>query len=278
MATIVNVTEIGDVYDALELKIIGTLTTEYDAGRLKGKEYSEVMTAAISALINSSVMSVLEAPVKAEQIDASKADTAIKEAQSAKDLMIKEEQISELEKKQQLMQQQIAASKAEVLRSDAVSGAQVLDFKVKDFVLLAESEKERLLKIEQTLLVTAQAETETAKSTSIGTHDELDIAMHDVDITLKRTQNSLIEAQEVTEDAKAKLTERQTLGYNDQARVKRAEILNNTLGMFGAGGTDIPVSFTEYALAAAKMVSTEEIKVTKLPTAEQLPAYQVPVV
>lgn len=56
------------MYDALETKIVGTLTTEYDAGRLKGKEYSEVMTAAISALISSSVSSVLEQPVKDAQV------------------------------------------------------------------------------------------------------------------------------------------------------------------------------------------------------------------
>lgn len=203
----VDITQIGTVYDALETKIVGTLTTEYDAGRLKGKEYSEVMTAAISALISSSVMSVLEQPVK---------------------------------------------------------DAQVLDMKVKDFVALAESEKERELKDAQILLAQSQVTYENAKITSLGIHDAIDKADSTANLALKGAQKTLIELQQVTEDAKASLTERQTLGYNDQARVKRAEILNNTVGMFGAGGTTVPTSLTEYALAAAKAVSTEALVVAPL--------------
>ena len=203
----VDITQIGTVYDALETKIVGTLTTEYDAGRLKGKEYAEVMTAAISALISSSVTSVLEQPVK---------------------------------------------------------DAQVLDMKVKDFVALAESEKERELKDAQILLAQSQVTYENAKITSLGVHDAIDQADSTANLALKGAQKTLIELQQVTEDAKASLTERQTLGYNDQARVKRAEILNNTVGMFGAGGTAIPTSLTEHALAAAKAVSTEALVVAPL--------------
>ena len=198
----VNIAEIGTVYDALETKIVGTLTTEYDAGRLKGKEYSEVMTAAISALISSSVMSVLEQPLK---------------------------------------------------------DAQVLDMKVKDFVALAESEKERELKDAQILLAQSQVTYENAKIESLGVHDAIDKADSTANLALKGAQKVLIELQQVTEDAKAALTDRQTLGYNDQTRVKRAEILNNTVGMFGAGGTAVPTDFTATALAAAKAVSTEAL-------------------
>lgn len=204
----VNIAEIGTVYDALETKIVGTLTTEYDAGRLKGKEYSEVMTAAISALISSSVMSVLEQPIK---------------------------------------------------------DAQVLDMKVKDFVALAESEKERQLKDAQIALASSQVTYENAKITSLGIHDAIDEADSTANIALKGVQKTLIELQQVTEDAKASLTDRQTLGYNDQARVKRAEILNNTVGMFGAGGTAVPADFTATALAAAKAVSTEALIIPVAP-------------
>ena len=204
----VNIAEIGTVYDALETKIVGTLTTEYDAGRLKGKEYSEVMTAAISALISSSVMSVLDQPLK---------------------------------------------------------DAQVLDMKVKDFVALAESEKDRQLKDAQILLAQSQVTYENAKITSLGIHDAIDEADSTANMALKGAQKTLIELQQVTEDAKASLTDRQTLGYNDQARVKRAEILNNTVGMFGAGGTAVPADFTATALAAAKAVSTEALIIPAAP-------------
>ena len=193
----VNIVEIGTVYDALEAKIVGTLTTEYDAGRLKGKEYSEVMTAAISALISSSVMSVLEQPLK---------------------------------------------------------DAQVLDMKVKDFVMLAESEKERELKDAQVLLAQSQVTYENAKIASLGIHDALDQAPNTADIALKGSQKMLIDKQQLTEASKKALTDRQATGYDDQRRVKKAEILNNSVGMFGAGGTTVPAGFTEAALAAANSI------------------------
>ena len=223
----VNIAEIGTVYDALETKIVGTLTTEYDAGRLKGKEYSEVMTAAISALISSSVSSVLEQPVKDAQVN--------------------------------LIEEQITASISETAVKEAMKDAQVLDMKVKDFVALAESEKERELKDAQILLANSQIDMEDAKISSLTLHDRLDGEKQTVDNELKAAQKSLIYAQEVTEDAKAALSERQILGYNDQTRVKRAEILNNTVGMFGAGGTAVPGGFEAAALQAAKDVSTEPL-------------------
>ena len=193
----VNIAEIGVVYDALETKIVGTLTTEYDAGRLKGKEYAEVMTAAISALISSSVTSVLEQPVK---------------------------------------------------------DAQVLDMKVKDFVALAESEKERELKDAQILLAQSQVTYENAKITSLGIHDAIDQADSTANLALKGAQKVLIEKQQLTEVAKGTLTNRQAAGYDDQRRVKKAEVLNNSVGMFGAGGTTVPAGFTEAALAAANAI------------------------
>ena len=193
----VDITQIGTVYDALETKIVGTLTTEYDAGRLKGKEYAEVMTAAISALISSSVTSVLEQPVKE---------------------------------------------------------AQVLDMKVKDFVALAESEKERELKDAQILLAQSQVTYENAKITSLGIHDAIDQADSTANLALKGAQKVLIEKQQLTEVAKESLTKRQTAGYDDQRRVKKAEVLNNSVGMFGAGGTAIPEGFTKAALDAANAI------------------------
>ena len=228
----VNIAEIGTVYDALETKIVGTLTTEYDAGRLKGKEYAEVITAAISALISSSVTSVLEQPVKEAQVSGMKVKEVIEQADSEKERELKD--------------------------------AQMLDIKVKDFVALAESEKERELKDAQILLAQAQVDTEDGKLTSMVLHDRLDEAEAKINTELKNAQKSLIQAQEVTEDAKATLTDRQTAGYDDQARVKRAEILNNTIGMFGAGGTAIPTEFVTNALAAAVAVSTEPITASTL--------------
>lgn len=137
--------------------------------------------------------------------------------------------------------------------------AQVLDMKVKDFVMLAESEKDRQLKDAQILLAGSQVTYENAKIESLGIHDAIDQATNTADLALKGAQKVLIEKQQATEIAKETLTERQTTGYNDQTRVKRAEILNNTVGMFGAGGTAVPGGFEAAALQAAKDVSTEPL-------------------
>ena len=137
--------------------------------------------------------------------------------------------------------------------------AQVLDMKVKDFVMLAESEKDRQLKDAQILLANSQVTYENAKIESLGIHDAIDQADSTANLALKGAQKILIEKQQTTEDSKAALTDRQILGYNDQTRVKRAEILGNTIGMFGAGGTTIPAGFEAAALQAAKDVSTEPL-------------------
>ena len=50
-------------------------------------------------------------------------------------------------------------------------------------------------------------------------------------------QRAMIFAQLETENAKKALTDRQTDAYNDNLRIKEAEILGNTVGMAKAGGT-----------------------------------------
>ena len=132
--------------------------------------------------------------------------------------------------------------------------AQVLDMKVKDFVMLAESEKDRQLKDAQILLANSQVTYENAKIESLGIHDAIDKADSTANLALKGAQKILIEKQQATEIAKETLTERQTNGYDDQRRVKKAEILNNAVGMFGAGGTTVPAGFTEAALSAATAI------------------------
>ena len=143
--------------------------------------------------------------------------------------------------------------------------AQVLDMKVKDFVMLAESEKDRQLKDAQIELANSQIDMEDGKIKSLDLHDRLDAADNAMNLELKQAQKDLILLQQTTEDSKAALTDRQILGYNDQTRVKRAEILGNTIGMFGAGGTAIPAGFEAAALQAAKDVSTELLMIPAVP-------------
>ena len=254
----VNIVEIGTVYDALETKIVGTLTTEYDAGRLKGKEYSEVMTAAISALISSSVTSVLEQPVKdaqvnliEEQIAASISETAVKEAMKDAQVNLIEEQIlastadtirndAESIKKIALMTEQITASQADTNVKEAMKNAQVLDMKVKDYALLANTQKDIELKDMEIAKASKDALFIDAKINSLGIEDAIKQSQSVADVATKGAQLTLITAQTSGEHAKTLLTGRQKDYYDDQKMLKVLDSAANALGMYAAGDTLIP--------------------------------------
>ena len=142
----VDITQIGTVYDALETKIVGTLTTEYDAGRLKGKEYSEVMTAAINALITSAVASVQEQPIKdAQVLDMKVKDYALL-ANTQKDIELKDMEIAKAEK--------------DALFIDA----KINSLGIEDAIKQAQSTADVATKGAQLTLITAQTGGENAKT------------------------------------------------------------------------------------------------------------------
>lgn len=70
---IVNVEEMGKVYDELGKKVISTLEALLNSFAITEKERAQVISSTISSLIQVSVSSVLDQPVKDAQISASKA-------------------------------------------------------------------------------------------------------------------------------------------------------------------------------------------------------------
>ena len=152
----VNITEIGSVYDTLMGKVTNTLVQQYDANRLDNATFGQVMSNAIIAVIQNSVIAVQNQP----KIDA-----------------------------------EISAT-------------------------------------------SAQASAVTAQSTA--------------DTALKTKQGLLIDAQINTEVEKKLLTTRQKTAYDDNLRVKEAEMLTNVVGMMGAGGATFST-----ADAGGKTVLTE---------------------
>ena len=90
----VNIVEIGQVYDALEAKITGTLTDQYDLGRLKGREYADVMAASMVALINSSVQTVQQQPLTDAQVLDMKVKDYATLANTQKDIELKDAQVA----------------------------------------------------------------------------------------------------------------------------------------------------------------------------------------
>jgi len=180
----VNIAEIGTVYDALETKITGTLVGEFDSGRLKGSDYAAVLTQSMTALIQASVMSVQEQPVK---------------------------------------------------------DAQILASKVQGFVALANSQKDVELKDAQIVAQTAETAIREASSTA--------------DLALKASQKIMVDKQAAHEDIKKGLTTRQTSYYDDQLKAKEAEILGSTMGMYAAGGTEVPSDLHSTFFSAVNAIS-----------------------
>lgn len=125
--------------------------------------------------------------------------------------------------------------------------AQVLDYKIRDFVMLAESEIKRKIKEAQEDLMAAQIVTEEARRDAMESENARIVKDNTSDMALKAAQIRLITKQKLTEAEKALLTTRQTAWYNDQKMIKRAEIVGQAVGMYGAGGTpseELSTSFT----------------------------------
>ncbi len=76
------------------------------------------------------------------------------------------------------------------------------------------------------------------------------------DAPIQAMQRKLIEKQADTEAKKALLTERQTVAYNDNLRIKEGELLSNVMGMFGAGGTTLPSGLSTAAFNAIARITT----------------------
>ena len=188
----VDIAQIETVYEELMANVEATLTEQFNVGYVKGADYANVLSQAMTAAMQLAAMSVIEQPVK---------------------------------------------------------DAQLLDMKVKDFVALAESEIMRELLGQEELLVAAQVETEGVKVISIGIEAATKTAATDADVLIRTAQKALIDAQSTTETNKAALTVRQKTWFDDQKNIKKAEIIGQAAGMYGAGG--VPSAELSSTLATA---------------------------
>ena len=118
--------------------------------------------------------------------------------------------------------------------------AQVLDMKVKDYALLANTQKDIELKDMEIAKATKDALFIDAKINSLGIEDAIKQAQSTADVATKGAQLTLITAQTGGENAKTLLTERQKEYYNDQKMLKVLDSAANALGMYAAGDTLIP--------------------------------------
>ena len=133
-----------------------------------------------------------------------------------------------------------------------ITDAQELDIKVKDFVLLAESEKEREYKDAQIAMADKQIAMENAKQAITAIEDGLKSVQSGADADLKDAQKLMIDKQVLTEGAKAVLIDRQKRGYDDQLKIKEAEFYVQVAGMTAASsGAISEENYLHTSMAAA---------------------------
>ncbi len=243
----VNTTEIETLYDALEGKAKATVAEQFDAGRLTGSEFAQVLTQTINTAMQISVQTVQNQPqvdaqvaLESAQKDKVVSEEAIAEAQSAKDLLVKDKQI-----------ESETAKIAEV-------NAQTTLITDQDSELLLNGTKDRLVKDAQIASEAARA-LETYTQASLINKQILDVekaielkdeeiasskaktgiayTQNLADSVVKSSQASLIKKQELTEVQKTVLTTRQATAYDDNLRIEEGKQLTNVVGMMGAGGT-----------------------------------------
>jgi len=121
------------------------------------------------------------------------------------------------------------------VQEQPIKDAQVLDMKVKDFVALAANEKDIEMKAQQILLLGAQKALEEQKKSSMVIADTIAGANSTADISLKGAQKLFIDAQTTTEANKDDLIAAQTTYYDEQVKIKKAEVIGQTVGMITAG-------------------------------------------
>ena len=251
----VNVTEIGTVYTSLMGLAELTITSQYDEGRLVGSDFAQVFTAAITSAMQLAVGSVQEQPIKTQQVASMVNEDAIKEAQSTKDLLLKDSQVLLAQQQVASMVNEDAIKKAQSTKDLSLKDSQVLDMKVKDFVMLAANEKDIELKAAQILLTQEQVTTEQNKQMAMIVETTLKENMNKADIGVKAAQELMINKQAVGEDVKGILMMRQTQAYDDNLKTKEAEIIGQTISMYAAGSGTVPEGMESGFKSAIEMIN-----------------------
>ena len=80
-------------FDEIGGKVSAYMITEFNEGRLKDTNYATVQAQAINAIIQVALTMSMQTDTQAAQTEAIISDMLIKESQSAKDLLLKDEQI-----------------------------------------------------------------------------------------------------------------------------------------------------------------------------------------
>lgn len=83
-------------FDTIMKSALLHIKKEYDENRIKGSDYANVYLGTIQSAMQQAIQFALQEQMTEAQIAATEADTAIKQAQSTKDLQVKDAQIGKI--------------------------------------------------------------------------------------------------------------------------------------------------------------------------------------
>ena len=227
-------------FDEIGGKVSTYMITEFNEGRLKDTNYATVQAQAINAIIQGSLTMSMQTDTQAAQTDAIRSDIIIKEAQSAKDLLLKDKQII------------LTTNQGDT--QIAQTAAIISDKIIKE----AQSAKDLLLKDEQRTLTKNQGDTQIAQ-TAIVTAQKLlvdkQVETNDADRQIKLYQlatllpdehnknlknQELVTAQIAQQGAEKLYTEARTTVVTesriDNLILEDLKSQDTKLGTIGAGG------------------------------------------
>lgn len=118
-------------------------------------------------------------------------------------------------------------------------------------------------------LMDAQIATEKQKLISLKNDDVIKVATANKDIALKEQQRLMIDAQKVNEQQKVLKTVREIQGFDDQLRIKEAEMLSNVTAMYGAGGTTLISDLQTKMFDAVNAITPASVPANPAPVFEQ---------
>ena len=231
------------IFDKLLIAVNKNIAAQYDLGRIKGTDYANVYLGGIQAVLAQSVQILLQEKQIEAEID-------IKKEQSAKDLLLKTQQITSMVADDTIKAEQSA-------KDLLVKDSQVESMRIENSIKIEQSEKDLLVKDSQVAKDKHQIE-------SMRIEDSIKIEQSAADVRLKNVQSnevdlllynksSLMEAQKAAELAKVasynadsmykagqeSLLERQKVFYDEQLKVEKAKAFKDYLGMVAAGGIAI---------------------------------------
>lgn len=85
-----NISQVGSIYDSLTQKVKEDLDEQFEKGRLKGTDYANVY----AQLMDRCLQLAFQSPLNEAQVRKINSDRAINEAQSSKDLLLKNAEIA----------------------------------------------------------------------------------------------------------------------------------------------------------------------------------------